>query len=343
MFVLPERLEKFLAPEVDLNDVSNALDLCLETWLENFNSETSITYIIGPHFSYNSEILGLWAKNNDACIISSPSYEEILSGCEKFSLNFPEKGKIWVIPDLENFFLRHENGLKKIRKLLHMAELGELGKGIIGCHSFAWAYFQAVLKFSPKNVLTLQSFNDEKFVSMISKSVKSSSYTKFKFLNISNGKKITGISLENEPIDPLFTKISAYCRGNVFSALNLWKDKLRLENDNLKSKNSFLEQKEGSNETFIFVLPEITEPVFSPAFEDESVIVLHTLMIHNCLPFDILLRIIPFSESRCENAVLSLFSSGFLEKKGNEITVSVSAFYAVRKLLFGRDYLVDKF
>ncbi|MCB9481126.1 MAG: hypothetical protein H6680_04800 [Desulfobacteraceae bacterium] len=343
LFVLPDRLEKFVAPDVNLKDLSDALGECLEGWLENHDTKNYVTYVVGQHCSKNSEILRLWAENNDACVISPPSSEDIFSDFDKLSFNLPEEGRIWVIPELEKYFIRHVNGLKKIRKLLHLAENGELGKGVIGCHSFPWAYLQMVLKLPLKNSITLQSFDGEKLIRMIAASSGGASYTKFKFLNISNGRKIGGTVSKNEAADPLITKIAAYCRGNIFLSLKFWKDSLRLENNSSGHNDLIPSVKKGLNETLIWVIPDISEPVFSSVPGDESVIILHTIMLHGSISHDILIKILPFSKSSCKNMILDLLNSGFLKKRNNELSVSESAFFKVRKLFFERDYLVDKF
>lgn len=40
--------------------------------------------------------------------------------------------------------MRHAGGLTLVRRLLERAVSGQLGRGLIGCDSWAWAYLQKV-------------------------------------------------------------------------------------------------------------------------------------------------------------------------------------------------------
>jgi hypothetical protein len=345
LYALPSRLEKFVLPQIDSEDAVKALDSALSLWLDSPDNDNSVVYIAGQPYSRNDEIVRMWGESHNAELIEPPDYDEILSGSENLPGNFPESGRLWVLPNLEKFFLRHENGLKKIRKLLEAANSGKLGKGVIGCQSFAWSYLQLVFRFSKKNVLTLQAFDNVKFAALLSKGVRSSKYTRFKFLNMVNGKKITGISAEKEIPDPFFTRLAAYCRGNIRQQVDLWKDRLRLENVNLKIDEKEISaqgEESGVNETVIWVSPEIPEPVLPSQMDDDLVIILHILMLHDGLPEYILYKILPFSEPRCRSGLSFLAGSGLVKNCEGIFFVSETAFFAVRKMLFGRDYLVDK-
>ncbi|MDY0132256.1 MAG: hypothetical protein RBR53_06265 [Desulforegulaceae bacterium] len=344
LYSLPSRLEEFLLPIIDFEDGTKALDNVLSNWLENPDTGNSVVYIVGQPYSGNSEILKKWAKNNDSTIIEPPDYDKILSGSDKLPESFPESGKLWVLPNLEKFFLRHVNGLKIIRKFLELAETGKIGKGVVGCQSFGWSYLNLIFRLSKKNVFTLQAFDNEKFIKLLSKSVQRARYTKFKFLNMSNGKKITGISSNEEPIDPFFTKLASFCRGNLLMQVNLWKEKLRLENENLKVEKIDLEKSKGKiiNETIVWMSSEISESVNLPSTDEDLVIILHVLLLHDGLPEDILYKILPFSKPVCRSGLSYLLGLGLVKNLEGKCFVVESACYSVRKMLFERDYLVDK-
>lgn len=345
LYALPSRLEKFVLPQIEFEQRAAALDSALDFWLETPDNNNSVVFVVGQPYSNNGEFIKMWGETHNAEVIEPPDYDEILSGSEALPGNFPEPGKIWVLPNLEKFFLRHANGLKKVRKFLEIASTGQLGKGVVGCQSFAWSYLQMIFRISQKNVFTLQSFDGAKFAKLLGKSVQSTNYTRFKFLNMLNGKKITGISSEDEPPDPFFSDLAAFCRGNIVLEVNMWKEKLRLENDNPeleeKAKSEKSEEK-STNETVVWLDPELSEFVLPSQLDDDLVIILHTLMLHHGLPEYILYKILPFSESRCRGGLSYLLSTGIVKNSEGKCFVAETAVIGVRRMLFGRDYLVDK-
>jgi hypothetical protein len=345
LYALPSRLEKFVLPEINLNEGADALDDALGDWIESPDLDNSVIYLVGQPGSCNPDVLRIWGENHNAELIEPPDYDEILSGSQTLPGNFPEPGKLWIMPNLEKFFLRDPKGLKKIRKFFEMAETGQIGKGVAACQSFAWTYLQLVFKLHKKNVYTLQAFDSLKFQKLLSKSVTSSKYTKFNFLNILNGKNITGISSEEEACDPFFSKLAAFCRGNPLLEVKLWKEKLRLENENLDKKDEAdlkTTEEKNINETIIWVSAELSEPVFPPLMDEEHEITLHLLILQDGLPEYILYKILPFTESKCRNALSYLIGSGFVRNFEGKCFVDESTSVSVRKMLFGRDYLVDK-
>lgn len=150
-----ERLVAFL----DWQSAVAALDESLCNWLAAAKPDARVMYVVGQPYNGHSEIVRLWGERYQAMKIASPSYDEILTNDARWFDNWPQKDQLWVMPNLEHCYLRHPNGLKLVRRLFEDMEQGKLGKGVIGCDSWAWAYFQHIWPVSQPEALTLRDFD----------------------------------------------------------------------------------------------------------------------------------------------------------------------------------------
>ena len=71
-----------------------------------------------------------------------------------------QRGTPWVFPCLERAYLRHPEGLTMVRRFLANAYAGNLGRGIIGCDSWAWAFLRHVWRGRVPVTVTLQAFDE---------------------------------------------------------------------------------------------------------------------------------------------------------------------------------------
>lgn len=119
-----------------------------------------------------NNVLNGWAKEARLDVLQPPKRQQLLNGnsplnvqqrefClqEQWSEEHPTNQPVLVIPRLEDWFLRHENGLGCIRQLLDRLEQSKR-RMVIGCNTWAWDFLckatQAELLLpSP---LTFQSF-----------------------------------------------------------------------------------------------------------------------------------------------------------------------------------------
>ena len=140
---LTPRQLQIAAPNPDWLDAAGALKDALA---EKF-SETGafpVVAVVGAPFSGQSDALSTVAKMEGWRIAAPPSPEQILDADREWSASLRQAESPWLIPLLEKCFLRHEKGLNLVRRLIMDAVSGRLGRGVIGCGSWAWAYLQKV-------------------------------------------------------------------------------------------------------------------------------------------------------------------------------------------------------
>jgi hypothetical protein len=129
-----------LAPVPVWQHPAEALDSELNDWLQQENPTPPVIVMVGPPYSGNIETLEAWAEIRAWRTLKGPTPEQILAGDTSWFTTQIGDGSPWVLPALESLYLRHVEGLKLIRHFLDNAYAGQIGRGIIGCDSWAWAF-----------------------------------------------------------------------------------------------------------------------------------------------------------------------------------------------------------
>lgn len=181
-----------LVPSLPWKDAAVTLDTVLQEWMAAGVSETSARFFIGQPFSGHAEIVSLLGERHQAVEIMPPSCEQILLNDESWFANWPSPGTFWVLPNLEHCYLRHANGLELVRRLLSLAANGQLGKGVVGCDSWAWTYLQRVFPLPQAEAITLQAFDADRLYCLLYGLMKSQSKKEIHCYNTKNGKEIIG-------------------------------------------------------------------------------------------------------------------------------------------------------
>lgn len=135
---LRARLDE-LVPAINWHAAVGALDCALGDWIQNQPNESPVKFIVGQLFMGNGEILALWTSRHNARLIAKPKQEQILNNDQSWLNYWPDSQSCWVLPNLDQYFLRHAEGLALIRRFLALALNGDLGTGLIGCDSWSWA------------------------------------------------------------------------------------------------------------------------------------------------------------------------------------------------------------
>jgi hypothetical protein len=133
-----------LVPPIDWQPAARALGETFENWLGQESTGKPIRFLIGPPYSGQGDILHSWAKIVGWPIIAPPNPAQILTQDDAWMAHWPHGKHEWVLPNLEHCYMRHGGGLTLVRRLLDRAVSGQLGRGLIGCDSWAWAYLQKV-------------------------------------------------------------------------------------------------------------------------------------------------------------------------------------------------------
>lgn len=328
-------------PSLPWADAATALDHALKGWIALGVSEKSVKLVVGQPFSGHTEIVSLLGVRHQAKEITLPSIEQILLRDGSWLDHWPAPEPFWVLPKLEHCYLRHANGLDLVRRLLSLAANGELGQGVIGCDSWAWAYLQRIFPWPPANAITLQAFDANRLQDLFSSLMTSGSKQEIHCCNAKNGQEILGPSAEEEQRQKEFVELAAHCRGNVGLATAYWRRRLRCLPDEDVAADVEKSALRAGEQVWVAEMPP--DPVLPTGNEEEFFLLLHSMLLHSGLPEALLDDLLPFSATRCLGLLGQLQQSGIANCANGRWQVRETAYATVRRLLSARDYLTDAF
>lgn len=218
---LPEVRLRHLVPPIDWKEMVGALDAELEDWLELRAHEVPVQFVLFQPHTGQEDLLRQWTDRHDALWVEAPTPEQILNADPHWLGEWPNIDRLWVLPHLEHCFLRHANGLELVRRFLEWAASGRLGRGLIGCDSWGWAYLKRVSPPPQWSPLTLQAFDGERLARLFTSKRDAGGHNNcVRFLNAKTGKTILCSPPEQESeISSELNQLAARCRGNFGMAL----------------------------------------------------------------------------------------------------------------------------
>jgi hypothetical protein len=304
-------------PRIDLNQAVSALTSSLTGWLNPDVNKSRLQVVIGSPFSNTHHILTLCADKLKWPFIKPPDLQQILSSGNEWSEIITDSDTPLVIPDLEHFYLRHHEGLDFLRRILEQI-LSVSGRFLIGCDSWAWAYLSDVLgidKVFPMP-LVLDAFDSIRLQKLLKGT---SGYGDVEFLH-PDGRRVF-----SEKSDFL-KHLSAYSRGIPAVALKI----LQL---------GFLQRDYAT--VYVTDWPAITLPAIPMNLKKEDIFVLHSLLLHNGLPAEIIAELFSMSKGEAVNRLQSLSMAGMIEEAEGIWQVRAVAYPAVRSFMREKGFLVD--
>lgn len=143
--------------ELHLDDAIDAFDSIFADWLAD-DGDRSLRWIITPPHSGLDKAIRQWASNQSITPLEIPSRDTL---CHADAPPAPEfiKDSVWLMPQLAHTFLRQTNGLRWTREFFAQALSGDVGKGIIICDSWAWAFLEKVWPVPISQQWTLQGLD----------------------------------------------------------------------------------------------------------------------------------------------------------------------------------------
>ncbi len=335
-----------VAPEPDGDMAAAALGSALAPWLATDQPSEPTLFLVGPPHSGYAEALRQWAATEEHRLLPSPTPEQVLAG-DKSQLSATEGAALWVIPDLERWFLRHAQGLGLIRTLLAQAAAGTLGRGIIGCDSWSWAYLQHVWRDARVAALAPQAVTADNLDEILRALIQPrDGKTPPRILQADNGRPVLTppTAAETAERSDYLTRMAAYCRGNLGVALAGWRRSLRLDPEESLAENEPIATEDPRQET-IWVAPwdDLTQPNLPAGSGDDEALILHALLLHAGLPAEWLLPLLPFSTGKIAAVLNRLADAELVAHGAGRWTVTAHGYPAVRQFLSSRAYMIDRF
>lgn len=344
-----ERLDQ-VAPPVDWSLAVDALDERMSQWLDVDVEDSKITqkivFLIGPPHSGWRQALTGWAERQELPIWPTPDPETVWRA-DSVWLEWPDDDKRpWVLPELQRCYFRHADGLALIRGFLDMALGGKLGRGVIGCDSWAWAYLQHIWHFRQPATLSLAALDAADLATVFGKFSDRENDRPILFKQSDTGRCVisppSDLSSEGESCTDYLKSLAATSRGNLGIASAIWRVGLRrwpeenVVEDGTKTTREF---------TSVWVRPlsDLDLPELSEKSNRDVAFILHALLLHDGLSFDLLEQLLPLSASRISETLVQLESDRLLDRNEDSWRVSPLGYVYVREFLRQRGYLVDSF
>jgi len=338
-----------LAPPVHWDAASTALDRLL-TARPDDGPKSEIFFLIGqPHID-QAAILRQWSISRSAAILEAPDPAAVLSRKSHEKKNRKPVDSGWVIPELERWFLRHANGLWLVRELLEQVASGEMGGGIIGCNSWAWAYLQRVWPIPNPTALVFQAFDGQALTRYFTVSSRAGGEKQVRFLNARTGEPLLSRSGEKtgtkEEVSRELQQLAAHCRGNVAIARQYWRKRLRTAPESEQARTHDVDAASlglSAGEDVVWLAPGIEAPVLPVETGEDLIFLLHNLLLHNGLNAPTLTELMPVPKTQIVSNLLRLQSMELVENSEDVWRVSALGYPGVREFLRSHGYLVDAF
>jgi len=325
-------------PEVALSHWVPAIDWtpAVETFkhaMEEF-SEAPLIIFISPPYGGHEAVVNHWAEQQGVSCLPVPTFKDITTGCLGW-VELAGRQNDWAVPALERHFLRHSQGLQGVRELIERALSGRLGRGVIGCDSWTYAYLQQVVGLDGIPALTLQALEGEHLADYFTHLASGDSFPAV--YSTRTGKQLLVSHDDSASATPHkeLQRLAAHCRGHLGIAWHYWRERLREPAENGDSEDV------AQSPQTLWLLDALAEAELPADTGDVATLLLHTLLIHGGLNDQALEHVLPFSHHEALNARFSLARQGILRDDQGRWHVAPLSYASVRQLLESRHYLVD--
>lgn len=271
-----------------------------------------------------------------------------------------EDGEIFVIPRLEHWFLRHPRGLGLVRALLDELDTSKR-RHVVGCNSWAWGYLQKAIGADlilPRG-MTFCAFDADRlrkwFVEpgvckrgedlqttfRLAKSgdavLRIPSQADGSPADESVGKSAAGPA--NDAGEDYFRTLAAHSLGIPWVAWRTWHESLRSRIDPDDEGESDGRSKALKDRHTVWI-SDFEDFVLPPGREQDSLLVLHALLLHDALDSARLRAVLPSALSRA--TVPALLSAGLIEHSEHGLRCRALAYPAIRRELVKAGFPVDR-
>ncbi len=341
---LPEAQARYITPLPRWDEAAAALETELSAWLEADRPDRPVVFLIGPPHGGQTEIVQAAAEAWQWRMLDRPTPDQILAGDESWLAQSAGADRPWVLAGLERCYLRHETGLATIRDLLDRMSSGQMGRGLVACDSWAWAFLRKIWRGRAIITLSQQPFDGARLTTCLQNLARGRQRL---YRQSNNGHYIL------PPADPdaeaiktsdFLQHLAAFSRGNLGVALAFWRACLRTTPDDGIAEEVEAES-ESSRQATIWVTPwsQIHQPPVPSSADGDQAFILHALLLHNGLPAALLPRLLPIAPSRVNGLLLQLADAGLVEQVGDVWQVAPLGYPAVRQFLLDDGYLTDEF
>jgi hypothetical protein len=360
----PPYLLKRAAPHPDLEQMVVALEDALHDWRFTKDPKKSVKVIVGPPGSNVGQAVETLASRNGWSKLGPPTPAEILAEGSTWILNIKGDELVpLVIPQLGSCYLRHQDGLTLISRLLDWLESTQR-RCLIACDSWAWAYLVKALQIDAvlPTPLTLAPIDGPRLQFWLPTLARTNG-GQFVFRDAGNGQPIFMVASNYDELirrnarpgqmeafgewvgaGNLVKHLAAYSRGLPQVAWTLWRECLQVAPDAKKESERKMERADDWYTVWVKPWSQLLLPKVPQSAGTTESIILHTLLLHGPATAELLELLLPYSHNQVRQALHQLMEINLVEiKADNRWRVTLLGYPTVRNFMENEGYLVDAF
>ncbi len=331
------------APE--WRDAVPALHDILKEWAESGEGSDSLRVVLNAPHGGVRRVASLWAGQENWRVIEPPEQRQLLVGGRDRlrGLDFRDENP-WLIPGLDEWYLRHHNALEPVRELLDiLASRRRLT--LVCCDSWAWAYLCGTVQADLvlPQPLILAAFDRERLGVWLRSLSRFEGGQSAEFRQVNSEKFILPPSGlpdgGGEPeISDFLGRLAAFSRGNPGVAWALWHHCLR---------GAGVEDREAAGAgrvPTIWMRPWRDIDMLSIPQRNRTrlLMVLHALLLHNGVATGVLPELLPALGHAVTRDLHDLRAAGLVDREHDVWRVNALGYPVVRETLEGEGFLVDE-
>ncbi len=340
---------RVFAPEPDSELLAKALQDQWARLRQAGAHQRNVSFVVAPPFSGVAEALcrtqrriltppdNLFMTEQDA----AAWWDEQLAGGD------------WIVPELADFWLRHQSGLNLLREFFARIALDHAGNGVVGCVSWCWQFWTQYLPELSLAPYTLAPLTGEQMTRW------------FDYLASERGEQQViarmthdGLYVLPVPEEKTRLKYSSFtqdlatlARGNRGIARAIWQRALRArpEKSEAHEGKENREKREpvdiGGRQCWVVPLDQLSLPSVPQSAGRQPGHILHALLLHNGLTTEQLHMVTGLPEQEVCLTLDKLLRAELIYRNQTSGAYEVTplGYPAVRKNLQGRGYPVDGF
>ncbi|WP_146533274.1 hypothetical protein [Rubripirellula reticaptiva] len=326
------RLNEIAAPPA-CGPVLSELQATFAEWIADQEPSHWLQLVVLPPCDQN-DIVRSWALVNDHVILEPPARDSILDPESEFELPEIRGDGVIVVPRLEHWFLRHHNGLREVRTLLH--QLSRLQRHcVIGCNSWAWGFLSKVANADSVFPcgLTFEAFHAARLRRWFSELASEGEDRGRTFRSSIDGKDVFAASDQKETPSDFFFQLAARSFGIPWVAWHLWRRSIRLGPDQDQGAEPMFADEET---LWIAALEDFKMPKQDV---DSALLLLQALLIHDTLTAEQIDLVVPLGGV---GVLASLVRAGFVLRQDQQYACAPAAYHVIRTQLDAAGFPMDQ-
>lgn len=321
-----QRLNEVVAPPA-CGPVLADIQATAERWLGDRPTASHVLTLVLPPCDENA-IIETWAVQAGHRILAAPSRQALVAPVPPVLPELYGTG-VLVIPRLEDWFLRHRDGLRAVRALLAAVDACDRPV-VVGCNAWAWAFLSKATGADAllPDAVTIRPFDAPRLHAWFVQLSTSEATGAMRFRLPGTGEDVLATDATGAPDNDYLRKLAGRSLGVPWVAWHLWRRSLRSSDDEGVADDIKAAVTDGQASEQTLWVAALDEYLL-PGTDDDAVLhVLQALLIHGPLTPEELRLVLPVvGES---NVVPILVRAGFLKRQGDRFACRAAAYPAIR-------------